>query len=359
VHVCIFLFFCEDLRVGTYEEVYEKMTIAAKRYAEKEPTEYMNIKTTVQNILFSLSDDKQKEKSLIQLAIDQNFNTAWLKKPAKEKGEKRKTLAEQIMEASGSKMPRTEEEEPRNDPSALASRLFPETTEVVDAGAKPALPAAPDLPHNPEASERTAFLVPLLDMERPPVAATPKSSTPPPFLIARQHFLNQRALRPADQASEVATEQADPIPSGTGAAAQRTPQENRDPNLEAETDICRVCMKKEPNLGSGEGRPEHTECQCPRCGVCFQLLEGDAETVTLPCYHTQHKTCLDRYMQVTGKPLEFCCAFKCNSRASAEEIDDALLSLTTSASQPVHTCFSFCLPRVSIVDTHTHQWIKT
>ena len=77
----------------------------------------------------------------------------------------------------------------------------------------------------------------------------------------------------------------------------------------------------------GDGKAQGTECACPRCLICKELLQKEQEVETLPCMHTLHKHCLDRYCEISGKARTDCCPLKC----SASGATDTFLSLATSS----------------------------
>ena len=78
----------------------------------------------------------------------------------------------------------------------------------------------------------------------------------------------------------------------------------------------------------GDGKAQGTECACPRCLICKELLQGEQEEVeTLPCMHALHKKCLDRYCEISGKARADCCPLKC----SVSGATDTFLSLATSS----------------------------
>ena len=69
----------------------------------------------------------------------------------------------------------------------------------------------------------------------------------------------------------------------------------------------------------GDGKPEGTECACPRCMICKEVLRAEHEVETLPCLHPLHKVCLDRYSEISGKARVDCCPLKCSQSAGTTD----------------------------------------
>ena len=56
--------------------------------------------------------------------------------------------------------------------------------------------------------------------------------------------------------------------------------------------LCEKCGKPTPDLGSGNGRPAGTECECPTCVICLERIISETEEVlTMPCYHVSWPEC--------------------------------------------------------------------
>ena len=89
--------------------------------------------------------------------------------------------------------------------------------------------------------------------------------------------------------------------------------------------LCIICRLPEPSM-DGDGKPEGTECVCPRCLICKELLLEDGEGVeTLPCMHALHTLCLDRWCKSSRKARADCCPLKCG------RVTNSFFSLATSS----------------------------
>ena len=146
-----------------------------------------------------------------------------------------------------------------------------------------------------------------------PSAQGPESLAPSEALTSNETTPSVLMPRQEEEAS----------PLGPSPTVVQQPRE-----LDQRVLLCIVCGKPEPSM-DGDGKPEGSECACLRCLICKELLFDDQEKETLPCKHTLHKACLDRYSEITGMARADCCPLKCGQ--SRDAVADSFLSLATSS----------------------------
>ena len=89
-----------------------------------------------------------------------------------------------------------------------------------------------------------------------------------------------------------------------GPAPARLEGEGKEPEPEEAADQGAQAEVEEPQA------PELEAVQCVLCHEYFKLT--DAGLTKMPhCTHTWHAECIEKYMEVTGKPLETACPMRC------------------------------------------------
>ena len=96
-----------------------------------------------------------------------------------------------------------------------------------------------------------------------------------------------------------------PVDPGAPAGVETGEKEGEEPAPEGAVDQGAPAEVEEPQA------PELEAVQCVLCHEYFKLT--DAGLTKMPnCTHTWHAECLEKYMEVTGKPLEKSCPMRCN-----------------------------------------------
>ena len=133
---------------------------------------------------------------------------------------------------------------------------------------------------------------------------------------------------------QVPSNSAGGISPSVGGVPTLTPQqqqvidENRRAALDRRRERERRGNQDEPQQTQNQaGAPPAVAANDLKCPICLQDLGGgrEEEITALPCAHPFHTSCINTYMESTGKTFETACPFKCHRSSAcisaAEEMD--------------------------------------
>ena len=235
-------------------------------------------------------------------------------------------------------------------PSAPASNIMqPNATDPADAAAQSQHPGTsswaplamqlPDVPEVAPASNSAILAMevpprgnPLTLLQRPHVpAATTAANTIP---LAEGAPLSDLGGLPSLTSGQAPSHTAGGISASVGGLPTLTPEQQRmiDENRRAAWE-----RRREREQRGNQDEPQQTQNQAGatpavgaqdlKCPICLEDLgSGQEDEITaLPCAHPFHTSCINTYMESTGKTFETACPFKCHrslvSISAEEEMD--------------------------------------